>query len=310
MDKQLIAQSLSSMHTFYCVGRHMSFTKAAEELCLTPSAISHRIRGLEQSLGFALFHRFTRRIDFTLQGARLFNVLDGSLGEITNQIRIINNQELNGDLHITCPPSFACIWLMEWLHDFRRRYPGICVYLRNRNDLVDFEKEDVDVAIFYSPGVHPGLSVSRLMEEFMSPVCSPAYADSHGLWGDTRKLKDCTFLHDDMPIPGAPLHAEWKNWAEAAGVSDLPLDHCYSFDCAYQAIRAAVQGMGVAIGRSELVRAPLLQGELVQPFSLRALSAHAYYVAIRPEDANVPRIAAFHQWLQKQVVSCAVFESL
>lgn len=304
MDKQTVAQSLNSLHTFFCVGRHMSFTKAAEEMCLTPGAVSHRIRGLEEALGFALFHRFTRRIDFTPQGAMLFSVLDDSLGAITTQIRNINNQTLNGELFVTCPPSFAGVWLMDRLHDFRRRYPGIGMHLQTRNDLVDFERESVDLAIYYGPGSHPGLHVTPLMEESMSPVCSPAYADAHGLWGDTRKLRDCTFLHDSMPIPGAASHAEWRSWADAAGVRDLPFERCCSFDRWELVIRGAIQGMGVAIGRSILIRDALLSGELVQPFPLRALSAYAYFAVVRQEDVATPRISAFRNWLLEQARAC------
>ncbi|WP_461209875.1 DNA-binding transcriptional regulator DsdC [Desulfocurvus sp. DL9XJH121] len=305
MDKQTLAQSLGSLHTFFCAGRHMSFSKAADELCLTPGAVSHRIRNLEEALGFPLFHRFTRRIDFTAQGAMLFSVLDNSLGEITTQLRNINNQTLNGQLRITSPPSFASVWIMDRLHDFRRRFPGICIDLQNRNDLVDFESEPVDLAIYYGPGVHPGLHVTHLMEEFMSPVCSPAYADAHGLWGDTRKLRDCTFLHDDAPVPSAPRHSEWSNWAMAAGVENLPFDRCYSFDRSELALRAAIQGIGVAMGRSELIRDALYRGDLVQPFPLRALSAYAYYAVIRQEDAGAPRISALMNWLKEQVQQSA-----
>ena len=300
MDKQVIAQSLHSLHTFVCVGRHMSFAKAAEELCITPSAVSHRIRNLEELLGFALFHRFTRRIDFTAQGAMLFTSLDNTLGEIKTSIRDINNQQLNGNLSITCPPSFASVWLVGRLPDFKRRFPGISVHMHDRNDLVDFENEDVDLAVYYSPGSHPGLSVTLLMEEFMTPVCSPAYADAHDLWGNAARLKDCTFLHDERPIPGAPRHSEWNIWARAAGQHNLPLDRCWSFDRWELAIKAAAKGMGVAIGRSVLIHDALLEGELVQPFSLQALSAHAYFVVVRQEDIVVPRVAAFSNWLLMQ----------
>lgn len=305
MDKQTVAHSLSALHTFFCAGRHMSFTKAAEELCLTPGAISHRIRGLEESLGFPLFHRFTRRVGFTLQGAMLFSVLDGSLGEITALIRNINNQTLNGELRITGPPSFAGIWLTDRLADFRRRFPGVNIHLHCRNDLVDFEREPVDLAVYYGPGSYPGLHVTPLMEESISPVCSPGYADAHGLWGDTRKLKDCTFLHDNTPVPNAPPYSEWQNWADAAGLNELPFDRCCSFDRWELAIKGAIQGMGVAMGRSALVRDALVQGLLVQPFPLRARSPHAYYAVSRHEDAAAPRISAFVDWMAQQVDLCA-----
>ena len=305
MDKQAVAQSLSALHTFFCAGRHMSFTKAAQELCLTPGAISHRIRGLEETLGFPLFHRFTRRVDFTPQGAMLFSVLDDSLGEITAQIRNINNQTLNGELRITSPPSFAGIWLMDRLADFRRRFPGVNIHLNNRNDLVDFEREPVDLALYYGPGNYPGLHVTTLMEESISPVCSPGYADTHGLWGDTRKLKDCIFLHDNSPVPNAPPHSEWQRWADAAALPDLPFDRCCSFDRWELAIRAAIQGMGVAMGRSVLVRAALSRGLLVQPFPLRAHSSYSYFAVTRHEDASSPRLKVFLAWLMDQVEHCA-----
>lgn len=310
MDKQAVALVLNSLHTFVAVGRHMSFTKAAEELCLTPGAVSHRIRGLEETLGFPLFHRFTRRIGFTPQGGMLFSVLDRSLGEIAAQIRTIDNQKLNGELTVTCPPSFANVWLMDRLPDFRRRFPGINIHLYSRNDLVDFEHEPVDLAIYYGSSNHPGLHVTLLLEESMSPVCSPAFADAHGLWGDSRRLKDCVFLHDNTPIPGAPPYSEWQNWADAAGVGDLPFSRCYSFDRWELAIRGAMQGMGIAMGRSVLIRDFLFQGELVQPFPLRILSLSSYSVVSRQEDVATPRIAVFRDWLLEQIEPSAKTDAL
>lgn len=310
MEKNAVALVLNSLHTFVAVGRHMSFSKAAEELCLTPGAVSHRIRGLEETLGFPLFHRFTRRIGFTPQGEMLFSVLDRSLGEIAAQIRNIDNQKLNGELTVTCPPSFASVWLMDRLPDFRRRYPGINIHLYSRNDLVDFEHEPVDLAIYYGAGIHPGLHVTLLLEESMSPVCSPAYADSLGLWGDSRKLKDCVFLHDNTPVPNAPPYSEWQNWAYAAGIGDLPFHRCYSFDRWELAIKGAVMGMGIAMGRSVLIRDSLFQGELVQPFPLRVPSLTSYSVVNRQEDVATPRIAVFREWLLEQLEPGAKSDAL
>lgn len=310
MDKQTVAQVLNSLHTFLCVGRHMSFTKAAEELCLTPGALSHRIRGLEETLGFPLFHRFTRRIGFTPQGGLLFSVLDRSLGEITAQIRSIDNQRLNGELTITCPPSFASVWLTDRLPDFRRRFPGINIHLYSRNDLVDFEQEPVDLAIYYGAGIHPCLHVTTLLEESMSPVCAPTYADAHGLWGDSRRLADCVFLHDNTPVPNAPPYSEWQTWAEAAGVEELPFARCCSFDRWELAIRGAAQGMGIAMGRSVLIRDYLVRGELVQPFPLRVPSLSSYSVVCRQEDVSTPRIAVFRDWLLEQFEPWAKTEAL
>jgi len=310
MDKQTVAQALNALHTFLCVGRHMSFTKAADELCLTPGALSHRIRGLEDTLGFPLFHRFTRRIGFTPQGGLLFSVLDRSLGEITAQIRSIDNQKLNGELTITCTPSFASVWLMDRLPDFRRRYPGIYLHLYSRNDLVDFEQEPVDLAIYYGAGIHPGLHVTPLLKEFMSPVCAPSYADAHGLWGDSRRLAECVFLHDNSPVPNALPYSEWQTWADAAAVNDLPFSRCYSFDRWELAIRGAYQGMGIAMGRSVLIRDYLFRGELVQPFPLRVPSLSGYSVVSRQEDVASPRIVVFRDWLLKQFEPWAKAEDL
>lgn len=310
MDKQVVAQALGALHTFLLVGRHMSFTRAAAELCLTPGAVSHRIRGLEETLGFPLFHRFTRRIGFTPQGEALFGVLDRALGEVAGQLRIIGNQGLNGELRVTCPPSFAGVWLLDRLPLFRRRYPGINVHLHCRNDLVDFEHEDVDLAIYYGPGSYPGLHATLLLEESMTPVCAPAYADRHGLWGDARKLADCTFLHDNAPIPSAQPYSEWQMWADAAGLRGLPFERCCSFDRWELAVRAALRGMGIAMGRGLLIRDALYQGELVQPFSLRVPTASCYSVVTRPQDATTPRIAALRDWLAEQAGSGPGAEAL
>lgn len=300
MEINTFRQILPLLPVFASASRHLSFTRAAEELCVTQGAVSQNIRKLEGALGFPLFHRFTRRIVLTREGERLTHILQKSLAEINNGVRSIKNRELDGRLNISSTPSLAGKWLAPRLKSFSKQYPGISVHVRSRNDLVDFETEHVDVAIYYGAGFHPDLDVTFLMDEQLFPVTSAGYADRLSLWQTPDALKNCLLLHDSQPWPNAQYYSEWKFWADQSGVTDLTFQSGYSFDRNETAVTAAAQGLGVAIGRKRLVQFDIDAGRLVAPLAGRLPSEQAYYVVSLHEEVNIPRIAAFRNWLLKE----------
>lgn len=296
-----ISAILSGLHYFACVGKHLSFSKAAEEVHLTPSAMSYRIKQLEEQLGFALFHRFSRHIVFTSEGRRLYATLSAPLSEIRAGIRHICNQEMEGSLVLSCTPSFAGNWLVPRLHRFSAACPGIDVHLRCRSDLVDFETENVDLAIYYGEGHHPELRVIPLMSEELTPVCAAEYARKYKLHKSADGLRDCVLLHDSSPWPNAQYFSEWSIWANWADLDRLDVQRGCSFDRSELAVCCARQGLGVAIGRMRLVGDLLKEGALVAPFLPACPSPQRYYLVCTHERAESLRSVCFSRWLEQEM---------
>lgn len=301
MKQPDISAILSGLHYFACVGKHLSFSKAAEELHLTPSAMSYRIKQLEEQLGFALFHRFSRHIVFTSEGKSLYATLSAPLSEIRAGVRHICNQEMEGSLVLSCTPSFAGNWLVPRLPRFTAAYPGIDIHLRCRSDLVDFETENVDLAIYYGEGHHPELRVIELMSEELTPVCSAEYADRYGLRESATGLDACVLLHDSSPWPNAQYFSEWSTWANWAGLNSLDVQRGCSFDRSELAVCCAQQSLGVAIGRVRLVGELLKSGTLMAPFTPFCPAPQKYYLVCTHERAESLRSVCFSRWIKQEV---------
>ncbi len=281
----------------------MSFTRAAELLCLTQSAVSHRIKNLEEALGVQLFIRQPRKLVLTEEGKRLKEVVAHNFGDIANEIRDLKTQELSGDLNVSVPPTFAQRWMLPRLKGFIDRYPALRFHLRTRNELVDFQTESYDCAIYFGDGKYTGLNTVKLMSESMLPVCSHEYAVAHGLYGNPTKLANCMLLHDAAPWARAGRTDEWQYWARQNGVP-LPAAGC-TFDRADLALQAAERGIGVAIGRESFIAEQLKTGRLVAPFTLPVASPLNYYLVCRREMASSPRVKAFIDWLEEIIADPA-----
>lgn len=297
MDQFTLRQALPIMPIFVCAARHQSFSKAAEELCVTQGAISQNIRKLEELLGFSLFHRLTRRIILTDKGERLLGAVQGSLLNISGEIESIKSRELEGNLLISCPPTFANKWIAPRLKGFTEKNPGISIHFRCRNDLVDFEKEQIDLAIYYGKGTYPNLNVTYLMDEHIFPVCSKRYADQYSLWNNPKGLQHCLLIHDSQPWANAQYYSEWKFFGEQLKLENFQPQSGISFDITSATFIAATQGTGVAIGRHRLVELEIEAGDLVAPTGKRLQTDRAYYIVTMHENVAAPRVAAFRHWL-------------
>lgn len=302
MDMSVLLNVMPAVPFFLSAARHLSFTKAAADLCVTQGAVSHRIRQLEDGLGFPLFHRFPRKLMLTGEGERLYDILQRPVWDLENEIRRIRHLGLTGTLMVHCPPSLAGTWLVPRLYDFKEQHPGVEVHLRCRNDLVDFETDSVDIAIFYGDASDSRLHIIPLMQEFVLPVCSPEYARTMHLSEKGKDgLKHCLLLHDNTPWPNSQYYDEWQRWAEHCGVEGLNVQSGYSFDRSELAAMAAENGLGVALGRRQLVSAALAGGRLVAPFKEELLATQSYHIALRREDVHRPRIVGFVNWLQSMI---------
>lgn len=295
---KLTGSVLSGLHCFLIAAEQMSFTRAAEILCLTQSAVSHKIKNLEDTLEVKLFIRQPRKLILTEEGKRLQAVLAQNFGDIAHEIRDLKTLELSGDFNVAVPPTFAQSWLLPRLKRFIDKYPALRLHLRTRNELVDFQTESFDCAIYFGNGKYPGLYSEKLMGESMLPVCSHEYAITHELYDCPEKLSSCLLLHDAAPWARAGRNDEWQYWAQRYDVV-LPEAGC-TFDRADLALQAAEQGIGVAMGRNSFIVEKLESGRLVTPFAMPVQSPLNYYIVCRREMVMSPRIKAFIDWMKAE----------
>lgn len=294
---------LSNMHTFSVVARLLSFTKAAEELCLTQGAVSHRIKNLEKELGFSVFVRLTRRLQLTREGARLLATLNHSFAEIFSELDDIRFNELRGELYIGASPTFALAWLMPRLPSFQKLYPNLNVKIRIKASKLDFKHEPVDLAIYYGNETHPDLHSQRLFCERLVPVCTPEYALQFALAEDIKNLREVTFIHCIESLESiSPTH-EWSTWLKA-NAADLESERRqYQFNHSEMAILAARQGMGVAMGRAKLIQAHIESGELITPFASVDAGLGYDLICSKGQESR-PKYQAFLNWISEQNRSC------
>lgn len=300
---RLDSSQFANLHTFLAVARHMSFLQAAEELCLTASAVSHRIRRLEGALEMRLFLRLTRKISLTPEGERLFEILQRTMSELAEALEPTKdeNENVEGRITVYARPSVAQCWLVPQLAEFSMKYPGLSVDLRVGNENIDFRTQRIDLAIDYANGEFPGLVSHKLMDERMAPVCSPEYADRHGLCAHPENIVDCTLLHDSLAWNHAAHDAEWVLWASRS-IPDIELpERSFTFDRSDLCVIAALNHVGVAIGRQRLVQKQIGRGELVLPFgAFSQRCPYSYYLVHPPMPAIPLRTSVFVAWLHEK----------
>ncbi|WFR76976.1 DNA-binding transcriptional regulator DsdC [Janthinobacterium rivuli] len=297
----LTASQFANLHTFLVAARHASFALAAQELALTPSAVSHRIARLESSLGLRLFERLTRQVRLTQDGERIFAALQSGWDSL--HAALAGGDTLAGSVTVHARPSVAQCWLVPRLAGFAAQYPDVSMDLRVGNDSVDFRAGQVDLALHYGDGSFPGLASRKLMDEWLAPVCSPQYARQHGLLDAPRNLPGATVLHDTLAWPACAPDAEWRLWlnGQAPEVS-LPA-RSLRFDRADLCAQAAIHHAGVAMGRRQLVQPWLDSGQLILPFGGFALAGpQAYYLVHAARTPLPARVQALFDWLLGQAI--------
>ncbi|MBP6517553.1 DNA-binding transcriptional regulator DsdC [Shewanella sp.] len=299
-NRLLSSYQLAKLHTFEVVARHQSFALAAAELCVSASAVSHRVGALETELGFKLFARFHRRIELTPDGKRLYIQLKNSLQRLNQEVLEIKNQEVTGNLTVYSRPSIAQCWLVPKIAMFCRRYPAISINILTGNENINFNSYQIDLAIYYDNKQHPKLHCQHLMYETIMPVCSPSYAQEFGLVDNPSKLADCTLLHDNQAWAYDSDSDEWQYWADHYGISLAGVNSAIRFDRSDLAVIAAINHAGIAMGRGQLVSKRIARGELIAPFGDRLVDCEqSYYVASRDSDLN-PKAKLFVDWLKQE----------
>ncbi|SJN60013.1 Glycine cleavage system transcriptional activator [Vibrio ruber DSM 16370] len=296
-DKQNI---LANLYTFSVVAKFLSFTLAAEELCLTQGAVSQRIKKLEADLGFTLFVRLTRKLELTEDGHRMLRTLTKSLSNIFTEVDDIRFNELRGELYIGIAPTFAHLWLVPKMGEFQRLYPYLDVKMRVKASKLDFHNQPVDIAIYYGNETHPDFYHIRLFDEYLVPVCTPEYAQRFNLYDSEPRLEEATFLHCTESLEFLSPLSEWQHWLNATGRSTHILQHKYVFNHEELTMVAARNSMGIALGRYHTIQPYLDSGTLVTLFD-RVPSGYGYDLICPKGHETRPKLQAFLNWISKYI---------
>ena len=291
---------LNSLRAFEAAARHLSFTKAAEELHVTPAAISHHIKALEDHLGVKLFRRLNRAVLLTDAGQACVAGLSDAFDRMTVALARLRAQECSGPLTVSTSPALAAKWLVPRLEGFQELYPEIDVRVSAAMRLVDFAREDVDVAIRYGPGCYPGLLAELLLTNEVVPVCAPALLEGSRRLRTPQDIRHHTLLHDDTSTSDG-AYPNWPMWLRAAGLEGVDASRGPRFDYPGLVLEAAAAGRGVALALSTVAAADLAAGRLVRPFAVAVPLPFAYYVVCPKATAERPKVAAFRQWLRAEV---------
>lgn len=281
---------LNSLKAFEAAARHLSFTRAAAELNVTQAAISHQVKGLEESLGLALFRRVNRSLLLTDEGQALYPDLGNAFDTIAAAVERLYERDQAGVLNLSTLDSIAASWLVPKIGKFRILHPDIDVRISTSDQVVDFTSGGFDMALRYGSGPYPGMEMVVLMKETMFPVLSPSLLEKFGPLDSLADLARFPLLHDDM-------RDDWGVWREVAGISDMDISRGPSFSHSYLVQQAAVAGQGVALGRSVLIADDLAAGLLIKPFDIDLEGHHAYCAVYPKANAKRPKIIAFRDWL-------------
>ena len=281
---------LNALRSFEAAARHESFTRAAEELCVTQGAVSHQVKALEAELGLKLFNRERQRLVITEAGRQYLAVVRDALDRIAVGTERLLQRQSSGVLTVSTSPDFAAKWLVHRIGRFAEAYPDIELRVSATLQHVDFAREDVDIAVRHGEGNWPGLAVARLCSEQLFAVVSPKLLAGRRPIDKPADLLKLPLLHlDDRTV--------WAKWFDAAGVADAELPPGPVMNRASMVIDAAVDGQGVALARTALAAWDLINGRLVRPIPVALPLAKGYWIVCPKATATLPKIVTFRDWL-------------
>jgi len=284
---------LNSLRAFEAAARHLSFTKAADELCVTQAAVSHQVKSLEDYLDKALFVRSPRNLQLTEYGLRLLPVLVKSFDNMSDVIKDLRLEESRGMVKVRLAPSFSAKWLSPKLMSFWQQYPEVSLSMYHGNNAVDFAREDIDIAITYGRGYWPGVDAFPIMRLDYFPVASPEFLAKQPPITSYEEMAQYYLLHDVD-------HDTWLAWYKHVGLPNIPLKSGYIFDDTNVVIQAAIDGQGFALCSSQFVADHFKSGRLVKVFEDSLETDYAYYVCCPPSHLRRPGVREFRDWMIAQ----------
>lgn len=290
---------LNALRAFEATARHLSFSRAADELGVTPAALSHQVAGLEAFLGERLFNRNARSIALTPAGDLLYPGLNAAFGQIRQSVERVMDTGDAQILVVSAPPGFTAKWLAPRLHRLLATHPDLDVRISSTQTFANFTGDGVDVAIRNSTGPFPGLWSRKFLEIETLPVVSPRLIEQHGALATPADLVRFPIIHDDSlgRMFGLPT---WIDWLRLAGVENLDLGRGLHFSSADHAIEAALEGAGVLLAPKVLALDDVRIGRLVMPFELTIGTNRAFHIVCPEGHETRPKIAAFCAWILEE----------
>jgi LysR family glycine cleavage system transcriptional activator len=280
---------LNNLKAFEAAARHESFTRAAEELCVTQGAVSQQVKALEEGLGIKLFNRERQRLAITEAGRDYLTIVRDALDRIAVGTERLLQRQSAGVLTVSTSPDFAAKWLVHRLGHFAEQRTGIDLRVSAAMHHVDFAREDVDMAVRHGDGNWPGLDAVQLSSEQLFVICSPKLLSGRRLGKRADILK--------FPLIHLDSRADWTKWLRTAGMSDDNVKHGPVLNRASMVIDAAINGQGIALARTTLAAWDLLNGRLARPFSEALRLSKTYWIVCPKVTSSVPKIATFRDWL-------------
>jgi LysR family transcriptional regulator, glycine cleavage system transcriptional activator len=287
---------LNALRAFEATARHASFTRAAAELHVTPAALSHQIRGLEDFLGHKLFHRKARSIALTTAGELIYPGLHAAFAQVRRTVDLLDQGRDDRVLVVSAPPGFTAKWLAPRLYRFLMANPEIDARISASQAYANFTSDGIDVAIRNGREPFPGLHAQRLLDVRMLPVLSPRLAAENGGIASPEDLRRVPLIHDDS-LATLSGWVRWPDWLQAAGVEGMDVSRGLRFNSADHAIEATIEGAGVLLAHKALVLDDLRTGRLVAPFALELAADRAFYLVCPLGNEKRSKIAAFRTWI-------------
>ncbi len=291
--------SLNALRAFESAARHLSFTKAAAELFVTQAAVSHQIKHLEEQLDTPLFRRLHRQLRLTDAGQILLPRISDALDIMAAGVERLRDDQREGGLTVSTLESIAATWLVPRLANFRALHPEINLSLAISDQLVDFERDNVDMALRYGGGGWPDVAVTKITDEDIFPVLAPSLLDK-----GPRLAKPADLLK--FPLIFENLAETWADWFAAAGIANAPVPGGTFLPHSNLVMQAVMAGEGVALGRSFLINPEITAGRLIKPFEIAVPAALSYYLVAPVGADKQPKIRAFQDWIIAETHAAAV----
>ena len=295
MEQRRRLPPLNALRAFEAAARHLNFSRAADELSVTPGAVSQQIQNLEDYVGVALFKRTPKGLLLTDPAQIALPALREAFDRLAEAASMLTAAVDGRRLTVSVAPSFAAKWLVPRLGQFEALHPQVDVWISAGMELVDFNSGEIDIAIRYGAGRYPGLEVVRLMQETVIPVMSPALLETQPL-NDPGDLAGQVLLHDGSPDADESC-PDWTMWLAARGVKGVDGTRGPRFNQSSLVIEAAVGGRGVALAKRALAQADLDAGRLISPFQITTAVDFAYYLVHPKPKGRLPQVKAFMTWL-------------
>ncbi len=296
-----------ALRTLEAAARHLSFTKAANELYITQSAVSHQIRNIENLWEFKLFDRQGKHLILTKEGQMVVPVVREFLGSMNRVLNEITNIESRSSIRVSLVQSFAVKWLVPRLGKFNELYPDLSIWISTTDELVNFDTDEVDIALRLGNGEWPDLHMELLLDEYVFPVCSPHFLKRLPAPEKPIDLLRYPLLYRNS-FDNCP---RWRDWFRDAGFIVRTLPRGSRFPDTSLSIQAAIDSQGIALARSAHVEKDLTSKRLIKLFNVYSKSPVSYYIVCPHKTITKPRINAFRKWLLREAaISQKAFDSV